>query len=173
MSDATPKAERDARERCIATIVLPGLNNDELRVLEVIGLRMLRIGRETHGPLDLSRERRDWRTEGALELADRIFYDACEEIARNDERLERLRCEAADEIACANPVEAGLRELSAAAPTTTPDPIMQRIDDIARVIDEQQQHVAELRRAHAAKSAINAKQFDLSDLDPAIGGEGG
>lgn len=114
--NSTPKAERDARERSIAAIILPQLNNDELRVLETIGLRMLRIGRETHGPLVLERERRDWKAEAAAELADRLFYDACYEIATNDARLERLRCEAADEIAAR--VGPGLRELAESAPLT-------------------------------------------------------
>lgn len=76
------QTRRDARARTIATVILPGLNDDELRVLEVIGLRILRIGRETHGPLDIRSERRNWRREGAAELADRIFYDAVEEISR-------------------------------------------------------------------------------------------
>ncbi len=105
---------RDARERFIASAILPQLNDDELRVLEVLGLRMLKLGRPEYGPLDL-RKPRDWKTMRAEESADRLFYDACDEIATNEERLERLRCEAADELAAANPVEHGLRELVDAA----------------------------------------------------------
>jgi len=97
-NDATDSSRRDARARSIATVILPGLNEDELRVIEVVGLRMLRIGRDTHGPLDIARERRDWKAESAAESADRLFYEACHEIAANHARTERLRCEAAGEI---------------------------------------------------------------------------
>lgn len=99
---------RDAIQRCLAGR-LGALSIDELRVLDVITTRMIGLGRDMYGPLDLSRERRDWRGEQASEYADAIFYGACHEVASNDERLERLRCDAADEIA--GRVEPGLREL--------------------------------------------------------------
>jgi hypothetical protein len=46
-------------------------------------------------------------------MADALFYLAAHAVAANDRRLERLRCEAADELARTNPVEHGLRELVA------------------------------------------------------------
>jgi broad specificity phosphatase PhoE len=107
--------------RCIASR-LHSLSLDELRVLDVITTRMVAIGRDTYGPLDLSRETRDWKAEQAAEYADSIFYGACHEVAANDARLERLRCEAADEIA--GRIEPGLRELAENAP----DQIDQRFD---------------------------------------------
>jgi hypothetical protein len=107
-SDVT---RRDAIQRCVAAR-LCSLSIDELRVLDVITTRMIGVGRESYGPLDLGREERDWKAEQASEYADAIFYGACHEVATNDRRLERLRCEAADEIA--GRVEPGLRELEKA-----------------------------------------------------------
>lgn len=86
---------RDACERELAGL-LPMLSHDELRVVTVQVRRMIKIGREKYGPLDLSREKRDWATEAGLELSDRLFYDACEVIAdmeRNRECVEGLNKE--------------------------------------------------------------------------------
>lgn len=117
-SDVT---RRDAIQRCVAAR-LCSLSIDELRVLDVITTRMVSVGRDSYGPLDLAREERDWKAEQANEYADAIFYGACHEVAANDARLERLRCEAADEIA--GRIEPGLRELVENAP----EPIDQRFD---------------------------------------------
>lgn len=115
-SDST---RREAIVRCVAAR-LPSLSVDELRVLDVITTRMIGVGRGTYGPLDLARETRDWKAEQAAEYADAIFYGACHEVAANDARLERLRCEVADELAQTNPIEHGLRELTEAEPITIP-----------------------------------------------------
>jgi hypothetical protein len=105
---------RDALERSIASSLLPRMSHDELRVLEVIGRRVLELGRESYAPLDLKRDERDWGKEAAEELADTLFYLAAREVAANDRRLERLRCEAADEIH--RRVAPGLKELRDSRP---------------------------------------------------------
>jgi hypothetical protein len=111
---STPDAVRhDALASSIA-IRLPLCSLDELRVIDVILERVLKIGRDSYAPLDLARDERDWGAEAAAELADTLFYVAAREVAANDRRLERLRCAAADELARANPVEHGLVELRGA-----------------------------------------------------------
>lgn len=110
---------RDALERSIAASLLPRLSHDELRVLDVIGRRIIEVGRESYAPLDLARDERDWGREAAEEIADTLFYLACRDVAASDRRLERLRCEAHDEIHAR--VTPGLRELRDAE-ATTPKP---------------------------------------------------
>jgi hypothetical protein len=113
---STPDALRqDALASSIA-IRLPLCSLDELRVIDVILERVLKVGRDSYAPLDLARDERDWGREAADELADALFYLAAREVAATDRRLERLRCEAADEIARTNPVERGLAELRDAKP---------------------------------------------------------
>lgn len=56
---------------------------DELRVKRVFGLRM-KLGRERHGPLDISSDTRNYRRERAEEYIDAAVYDACDEIDRAD-----------------------------------------------------------------------------------------
>jgi hypothetical protein len=68
----------------------PQLSDDELRVLLVQARRMTRIGRGKYGPLDLTREKRDWNAEKAAEQADRLFYDSCSEVARAERKRERI-----------------------------------------------------------------------------------
>lgn len=101
-------AAHDALANVIASR-LHALSHDELRVVDVVVSRMLSIGRESYGPLMLDTTNRDWTAETAAELADAIFYVACRAVAANDARLERLRCEAADERA-AQPVDTRLRD---------------------------------------------------------------
>jgi hypothetical protein len=103
---------RDALARTVASRLI-SLSEDELRVIDVITSRIIGLGRNSYEPLDLARDERDWTKEAAEELADTLFYLAAREVAANDRRIERLRCEAADEIARTNPVEHGLRELVA------------------------------------------------------------
>lgn len=98
--------QREALARIVASR-LGDLSHDELRVVDKITSRMIGVGREKYGALVLSRESRDWRNEGSAELADFVFYAACREIAANDARLERLRCEVADENA--QPVDTRLK----------------------------------------------------------------
>lgn len=94
-------------------------SRDELRVVDVILERIMKVGRESYAPLDLARDERDWDKEAAEELADTLFYLAARHVAATDRRLERMRCEAADELASTNPVERGLAELRDAAAITT------------------------------------------------------
>ena len=112
-SSSTPdnSTRRDAVLRCVAAR-LPSLTLDELRVVDTVLSRMIGIGRDHYGQLDLAREQRDWKAEQAAEWADALFYGACHEVAANDRRLERLRCDAADEMARTHPVEFGLAELA-------------------------------------------------------------
>jgi hypothetical protein len=100
---------RDALSRIVASRLLD-LSHDEVRVLDRITTRMM-IGHNQYGRLDLKLEQRDWRAEAEAELVDYLFYSACREISANDARLERLRCDAHDEIHAR--VEPGLRELVA------------------------------------------------------------
>jgi hypothetical protein len=58
------------------------LTDDELRVLIHQARRMVRIGHAKYGGLDLSKEKRDWTAEMAAESSDRLFYDACREVAQ-------------------------------------------------------------------------------------------
>ncbi len=106
---------REAFVRLIASR-LPTLSLDELRVVDVILGRVIGKGRDSYGPLNLGTDQRDFVAEASDELADAIWYLGCNIVAKNDARLERLRCEAEDEIARMNPVEHGLRELAANAP---------------------------------------------------------
>lgn len=108
----TDQTARDALARTIAAQLLPRMSRDELRVIDVIATRILRVGRESYEPLDLARDERDWSREASEELADTLFYLAAREVAGGDRRLERLRCEAADEIH--RRVEPGLAELQQA-----------------------------------------------------------
>jgi len=110
---------RNATERCVRSM-LPALGLDELRVVETVVSRLLKA-RDQYGELNLDEDPRDFRVEAAEELADFIAYGAMREVAANDRRLERLRCEAADELALAHPIELGLRELRAARPMSAPD----------------------------------------------------
>lgn len=101
--------------------MLPALGLDEMRVVERQIEKMLRA-RDQYGELHLDRDHRDFMTEAAEEHRDAVFYLLVDELVRNDQRLERLRCEAADELAHTNPVEHGLREFVKAAPPTPPAP---------------------------------------------------
>lgn len=116
--------ERARHEALVRTIGarLPAFSVDELRVFDRLFDRVLR-GRVDYGPLDLARDDRDFGAEAADELTDTLFYLCARDVAANDRRLERLRCEAADEIASlhdqrarANLVNAALAELRANAP---------------------------------------------------------
>ncbi len=107
---------RDALARTFSVRLLL-CNEDELRVLDVI-LGRLELGRDRYGHLDLAKSR-DWDAEEAEELLDARIYRACDVIQKRDARLERLRCEAADEIA--GRIEPGLRELASNAPAQAQD----------------------------------------------------
>lgn len=109
------RLRRRNAEELTVRYLLPALGLDELRVLGVIASRMVKA-RPQYGELDLDSDPRDFRVEGAEELADFVAYFAMREVAAMDRRLERLRCEAADEMAKTRPIEHGLRELVSAAP---------------------------------------------------------
>lgn len=98
LPDAYPikTPERDALEAEVVAIAAQ-LSPDELRVLRFQGKRMIRIGHEKYGPLDLDADRRSWQEEIAQEASDKLFYEACRDIAKADRRSERLRCFKADE----------------------------------------------------------------------------
>jgi len=115
MGDSKDTTARDALARSLAARQLL-CSHDELRVLDAL-LGRLELGRERYGHLNLSKVR-DWEREEAEELLDVRIYQACATIARRDEQLARLRCEAADEIAAR--VEPGLRELRDADVVTAP-----------------------------------------------------
>jgi hypothetical protein len=87
MGDST--TARDADERCLRAL-LPMLSHDELRVVTVQVRRMIEIGRDKYGPLDLDKEKRDWDAEAAAESSDRLFYDACRVVARDVRRREAV-----------------------------------------------------------------------------------
>ncbi len=60
--------------RALAKVV-DGLDEDELRVLHQIALR-LQKGRRIYGALDVATDVRDFRIEGREELEDFLVYDA-------------------------------------------------------------------------------------------------
>lgn len=78
---------------------------DELRVLDVL-LARLELGRSRYGHLDLARDQRDFRAEGAEELADLAIYRACDYLAKRDDHRDRI--------------ELGLAELRDAEAVTSP-----------------------------------------------------
>ena len=73
------------------------LSRDELRCIRYWGNRMIRIGHSKYGPLDIENDDRRWVTERTEETADREFYGALIELAKEDRRKERLRCFVHDE----------------------------------------------------------------------------
>lgn len=138
MTDTT---RRDAIARDICRRICDSRRSlDELRVVDQV-LAGLERGADDYGPLDLARDQRDFGKEAAEELRDCLVYLAARAVAENDRRLERLRCEAADEIAAAEDaaarprlwvrdertaVERGLAELRDAEPI---DLLDDRFDD--------------------------------------------
>lgn len=153
--DSDDEVRRGALACELCVLICTG-SLDELRAFGVIARRVMGKGREIYGPLDLRRDRRDFRKERADEKADWIWYDAILEVIENDERLERLRCEAADRVAAA--VEPGLRELAEALPPP-PDSMQQRLEEMARKLDAERAHNAALRR----EVARQRRAFDVSD----------
>jgi hypothetical protein len=99
-----------ALARCIAGR-LALCSEDELKVVDDL-LARLEKGRDAYGPLDLSRDDRDWHREELEEQLDAALYRSFARIRRRDEQLERLRCEAADEIAATDPIAFGLLEIT-------------------------------------------------------------
>lgn len=61
---------------------------DELRVLDRV-LDGIERGREVYGPLDLQKDGRDFRREGAMECRDYLFYACAHEVARDDYERDR------------------------------------------------------------------------------------
>jgi hypothetical protein len=95
-TDATDAARVEALVRTLA-VRLRLCSEDELRVLDIL-LRRLELGRERYGYLDLSKPR-DWKLEGAEEILDFAIYEACDIQVKRDAARERLRAEAAAELA--------------------------------------------------------------------------
>ena len=84
--------DRSLLEAAIAAR-LSACSFDELRVIDRV-LQGIEQGREQYGPLDVSRDIRDWRREGAQEMRDWLFYCAAHEVAAEqfarECRLERI-----------------------------------------------------------------------------------
>lgn len=72
--------------------IVDQLSHDELRVFRFMGRRMLDIGHVKYGALDLSTHDRRWTKEQAQETSDRLFYEQCHELAKEDARAARLHC---------------------------------------------------------------------------------
>ena len=85
----------DLRSEVLA--IVADLSHDELRVFRFMGRRMLDIGHQKYGPLNLSGDPRTWSKEIAQETSDRLFYEQCREIAFEDRRAERVACFRHDE----------------------------------------------------------------------------
>jgi hypothetical protein len=98
IGDATDESRRQALHRELCALLAIG-SIDELRAFGVIARRVMGKGRESYGPTDLKTDRRDFKTEKADEKTDWLWYDALDEIRSNDERLEKLRSDAALELA--------------------------------------------------------------------------
>lgn len=115
-ADVTQKStpdttRRDALERSVAAR-LPMLGEDELSVIDTIVTRISSGGRDQYGELHIATDRRDYYAEAGDEFADALWYMAAQVVRRSNERRERLRCEAADELARTTPVEKVIGELS-------------------------------------------------------------
>lgn len=113
-NDATDKSRIDALARVIG-VRLALCSEDELRVIDDL-LGRLEKGRDDYGPLDLSRDDRDWNREEFEEQLDAALYRSFSRVRRRNEQRDRLACEAEDELARTNPIEKGLRELVEKAP---------------------------------------------------------
>ena len=111
----TTRRDALARSLC-ARISDARRTTDELRVIDVILTRISGGGFDEYGGMVLATDRRDFRKEAADEFADALWYMAADVVRRTDERLDRIRCEDADEHARTNPVEKGLEELCDAEP---------------------------------------------------------
>lgn len=101
MIDNAAKSAEEMRRVAIArqvcSLIMTG-SLDEVRVMQWIASRVLGGGAEQYGRLSLARDGRDFRNEAADELADAIFYFACDYLKREDARRELLRAEAAAEM---------------------------------------------------------------------------
>lgn len=89
----------NARSALLAEVIniAEQLSTDELRVFRFQGQRMIRIGHGKYGPLDLNVDRREWSKEIAEEASDKLFYEACRDIAKADRLAERRHCERHDQ----------------------------------------------------------------------------
>lgn len=95
------ETRRDALARSLcARICRADRTEDELRVVDVL-LEGIERGFAEHGGLRLDIETRDFTDELDQELCDGLFYICARAAKRRAERLERLRCDAADEIEAA------------------------------------------------------------------------
>lgn len=112
--DDETRREALARELCA---LICTCSIDELRAFGVIARKVMTKGRESYGPTVLATDKRDFLAEAGDEFLDAIWYVALHVVSKHDQRLERLRCEAADEIAAR--IEPGLRELIENAADTT------------------------------------------------------
>jgi hypothetical protein len=84
------QTRRDALARSICARLCDERRSiDELRVIDRV-LSRLEAGADIYGALKLAADMRAWNREAAYELTDWIFYAACREIVRDDERGERL-----------------------------------------------------------------------------------
>ncbi len=68
-----------AKAREIAELTARG-NDDELEVLLHVARRLMGVGRDTYGPLDLSTDGRDWRAQRQEEVWDALVYTAIEDV---------------------------------------------------------------------------------------------
>lgn len=63
-------------------------SRDELRAFTVIARRVMGVGRKQYGPTIVANDTRDFRKEGADELADYMWYVALQEVRDADRREE-------------------------------------------------------------------------------------
>jgi hypothetical protein len=78
----------DVERWAAALLRLSNLNLDEREVVYEVTVRAiegLEIGRELYGPLDLSSDERDFRSEAADELRDGAIYLAADRVKRGRE----------------------------------------------------------------------------------------
>jgi hypothetical protein len=83
-TDDTIRRDAIARSLC-ARLCDERRSIDELRVIDRV-LSRLEMGADIYGALKLAADKRAWNREAADELVDWIFYTACREIVRDDER---------------------------------------------------------------------------------------
>lgn len=123
MSSDTTRRGALARNLCAR------LCNEQRSITELQVIDLLLDGIESHAPeygaANVETDTRDLTDELDQELGDGLFYMLLRGVKRRAARLERLRCEAADELARTNPMEHALRELRDSKPVIRrPHPVL-------------------------------------------------
>lgn len=98
---AVESIARDARVRSLCA----RLHDDRASLDEIIVIdeewSRIEKGRDHYGAMTLATDPREWTQEQCEELLDYLVYRRVAAVVRQNEQRQRLRCEAADELAAA------------------------------------------------------------------------